>query len=161
MNAVDMVREGVKECVLCGSSSRTSCDRGARYGLLHLQQCRDRGTICAEKARRRARPHRRLGRAPRQRDAGHFLQRRHGVSFSARTNRPWYPGTGAQAETGEGSGNGATLNCPFPAGSGRAEIIGAFRERLIPAMDHFRPELGADLRRVRFAAGRSPWPVPA
>ena len=54
---------------------------------------------------------------------------------------PWYPGTGAAAETGKGSGIGTTMNCPFPAGSGRAEIMGAFGTKLVPAMEKFRPEL--------------------
>lgn len=63
------------------------------------------------------------------------------VYFFSTHQSPWYPGTGAHAETGEGAGSGATSNHPLPAGSGRAEIIGAFRESLIPAMDHFRPEL--------------------
>ena len=34
-----------------------------------------------------------------------------------------------------------TLNCPFPAGSGRKEILGAFQEKLLPAAEKFRPEL--------------------
>ncbi len=54
---------------------------------------------------------------------------------------PWYPGTGRAQETGEGRGEGANLNCPFPAGSGRKEILGAFREKLVPAAERFRPEL--------------------
>lgn len=54
---------------------------------------------------------------------------------------PWYPGTGAASETGTGEGKGTTMNCPFPAGSGRAEILGAFETKLVPAMEKFRPEL--------------------
>src|ERR1700691_3301126 len=54
---------------------------------------------------------------------------------------PWYPGTGLPAETGEGAGLGATLNCPFPAGAGRAEILGAFQDRLLPAARDFQPDL--------------------
>lgn len=54
---------------------------------------------------------------------------------------PFYPGTGARAETGEGPGLGTTLNCPFPAGAGRREILGAFQDELLPAMESFRPEL--------------------
>ena len=54
---------------------------------------------------------------------------------------PLYPGTGAAGEAGSGAGKGTTLNCPFPAGSGRAEILGAFETRLAPAMEKFRPEL--------------------
>ncbi len=54
---------------------------------------------------------------------------------------PWYPGTGAADETGEGPGKGTTLNCPFPAGAGRREILGSFEDRLVPAMKTFRPDL--------------------
>jgi acetoin utilization deacetylase AcuC-like enzyme len=54
---------------------------------------------------------------------------------------PWYPYTGRAEETGEGPGKGATLNCPLPAGSGRAEVLGAFREKLLPAAARFRPDL--------------------
>ena len=54
---------------------------------------------------------------------------------------PWYPGTGRPAETGEGAGHGATLNCPFPAGAGRAEILAAFQDKLLPAARDFQPEL--------------------
>ena len=54
---------------------------------------------------------------------------------------PWYPGTGSARETGLGPGEGTTLNCPLPAGSGREEIIGAFRQKLLPAAKNFEPEL--------------------
>jgi acetoin utilization deacetylase AcuC-like enzyme len=63
------------------------------------------------------------------------------VFFFSTHQHPWYPGTGRPDETGEGAGLGATLNCPFPAGSGRAEILGAFQERLVPAAREFRPDL--------------------
>lgn len=53
---------------------------------------------------------------------------------------PCYPGTGRSRETGAGAGEGYTLNCPFPPGSGRKEILGAFTEKLIPAMKEFRPD---------------------
>ena len=54
---------------------------------------------------------------------------------------PLYPGTGAADETGEGAGVGTTANVPLPAGAGRAEVLAAFRDRLLPAMEQFRPEL--------------------
>jgi acetoin utilization deacetylase AcuC-like enzyme len=63
------------------------------------------------------------------------------VFFFSTHQSPWYPGTGAASETGAGDGLGSTLNCPFPAGAGRKEILGAFETKLIPAMDAFRPEL--------------------
>jgi acetoin utilization deacetylase AcuC-like enzyme len=63
------------------------------------------------------------------------------VLFFSTHQSPWYPFTGAANETGEGRGQGCTLNCPFPAGSGRSEIVGAFREQLRRAADRFRPDL--------------------
>ncbi len=57
------------------------------------------------------------------------------VFFFSTHQSPWYPGTGARSERGEGKGEGMTLNCPFPAGSGRKEILGAFQEQLIAAAD--------------------------
>lgn len=63
------------------------------------------------------------------------------VFFFSTHQSPWYPGTGAATETGEGAGEGMTLNCPFPAGSGRDQILGAFREKFAPRMDSFRPDL--------------------
>jgi len=63
------------------------------------------------------------------------------VFFFSSHQYPWYPGTGASSETGEGAGRGTTLNCPFPAGSGRAEILGAFQHKLLPAMSTFRPDM--------------------
>ncbi len=53
---------------------------------------------------------------------------------------PYYPGTGDAADTGAGDGDGTTLNVPLPAGAGDAEMIDAFRHKLVPAMDAFRPE---------------------
>jgi len=63
------------------------------------------------------------------------------VFFFSTHQHPWYPGTGLPEETGEGAGLGTTLNCPFPAGSGRKEIVGAFQEKLLPAAEKFQPEL--------------------
>ena len=62
------------------------------------------------------------------------------VFFFSTHQSPWYPGTGARNERGEGAGEGMTLNCPFPAGSGRKEILGAFQEQLISAADDVKPE---------------------
>ena len=63
------------------------------------------------------------------------------VHFFSTHQWPWYPGTGRAAETGEGAGKGATLNCPLPAFSGRAEILECFEKKWVPAMERFRPEL--------------------
>lgn len=63
------------------------------------------------------------------------------VFFFSTHQWPLYPGTGSEREIGAGEGRGTTLNCPFPAGSGRHEIVNAFRERLMPAAEAFRPDL--------------------
>ena len=54
---------------------------------------------------------------------------------------PWYPGTGSASETGEGPGAGLTINVPLPAGSGRAAVMEAFEQQLLPAVDRFQPDV--------------------
>lgn len=54
---------------------------------------------------------------------------------------PFYPGTGHYRDTGEGAGQGATLNVPLPAGSGDADYLYAFDRAVLPALHRFRPEL--------------------
>jgi acetoin utilization deacetylase AcuC-like enzyme len=53
---------------------------------------------------------------------------------------PFYPGTGAAFETGEGEGKGTTLNVPLAAGSGDGEFLAAIKEKLLPAAKNYRPE---------------------
>jgi len=65
---------------------------------------------------------------------------------------PHYPGTGSPSETGTGAARGTTLNCPFPHGTPGDRIIAAYRQKLVPAADDFKPELvvisaGFDSRR--------------
>jgi acetoin utilization deacetylase AcuC-like enzyme len=54
---------------------------------------------------------------------------------------PFYPGTGASYETGEAEGKGFTLNLPMMAGSGDEEYRQAFDDKIIPAIDNFKPDL--------------------
>jgi acetoin utilization deacetylase AcuC-like enzyme len=63
------------------------------------------------------------------------------VFFCSTHQSPWYPFTGHADETGRGKGRGTTLNVPLPAGSGMKEIGGAFEEKLLPALDAFKPDL--------------------
>jgi acetoin utilization deacetylase AcuC-like enzyme len=63
------------------------------------------------------------------------------VFFFSSHQWPLYPGTGRADETGEGAGEGTTMNFPLPAGSGRREILGAMESSLAPAAGKFRPEL--------------------
>jgi acetoin utilization deacetylase AcuC-like enzyme len=63
------------------------------------------------------------------------------VFFFSTHQWPLYPGTGRADETGAGAGQGTTMNFPFPAGSGRREILSAVEDALMPAADLFRPDL--------------------
>jgi acetoin utilization deacetylase AcuC-like enzyme len=63
------------------------------------------------------------------------------VFFFSTHQWPLYPGTGRANETGDGAGQGTTMNFPFPAGSGRAEVLGAVRGSLMAAARDFQPEL--------------------
>ena len=63
------------------------------------------------------------------------------VLFFSTHQSPWYPGTGRTDETGAGAGQGTTVNCPFPSGSGRDEILSAFRTKLLPTARRFRPDI--------------------
>jgi acetoin utilization deacetylase AcuC-like enzyme len=50
---------------------------------------------------------------------------------------PLFPGTGAVSETGEGN----IFNAPLKAGDGGDAFRAAMRERVLPALDAFRPDL--------------------
>lgn len=63
------------------------------------------------------------------------------VFFFSTHQSPWYPGTGAGNETGQGRGLGSTMNFPFPAGTGRDRIVGAMEDALLPALRRFAPDL--------------------
>ena len=54
---------------------------------------------------------------------------------------PFYPGTGALLETGEGDGKGYTLNVPLTAGGGDGVYRAAFERVILPALDDYKPEL--------------------
>ena len=62
------------------------------------------------------------------------------VMFFDTHQHPLYPGTGMANETGSGKGLGLIMNNPFPAGSGREQVYGAFESRLLKAAEKFKPE---------------------
>ncbi len=53
---------------------------------------------------------------------------------------PFYPGTGAASETGDGPGAGFTLNIPLAQGSSDAVYLSAFEEKFKPAALAFEPD---------------------
>mgnify|MGYP000865214919 CR=1 FL=1 len=63
------------------------------------------------------------------------------VFYFSSHQSPLYPGTGHPQERGAGPGLGTTLNWPLRAGAGRAEIMAAFEQGLLPAAEAFRPDL--------------------
>lgn len=63
------------------------------------------------------------------------------VLFVSLHRWPFYPGTGAAAETGTGAGEGLTLNLPQDAGSGEVEWLAAIDDAALPAARRHRPDL--------------------
>jgi acetoin utilization deacetylase AcuC-like enzyme len=141
LNAVDLVMEGNASnafCIVRPPGHHASADRGMGFCLFNNI------AIAARYAQRRYGVER-VAIADWDVHHGNGTQdifyRDPSVFFFSTHQSPWYPGTGAASETGDGPGQGTTLNCPFPAGSGREEILGAFRDKLAPRMDDFRPDL--------------------
>jgi acetoin utilization deacetylase AcuC-like enzyme len=62
------------------------------------------------------------------------------VLYTSTHQFPFYPGTGAASERGRGAGVGATINVPLGAGAGDVEIVRAYREVIVPAIDRFAPD---------------------
>ncbi|MBC7252933.1 MAG: histone deacetylase [Actinobacteria bacterium] len=54
---------------------------------------------------------------------------------------PHYPGTGSYRETGEGKGEGYTVNFPLPARTGEEVYLAAFDRVIIPLALKYGPEL--------------------
>lgn len=52
-----------------------------------------------------------------------------------------YPGTGYASRTGEGAGAGYNINVPLACGATDADIIRAFKVKLLPAAHKFKPDL--------------------
>jgi acetoin utilization deacetylase AcuC-like enzyme len=53
---------------------------------------------------------------------------------------PHYPGTGTVMETGEGRGEGYTLNVPLPGGQDDLDYALIFRDLIVPAARQYNPE---------------------
>jgi acetoin utilization deacetylase AcuC-like enzyme len=63
------------------------------------------------------------------------------VLFISSQQYPYWPGTGAAAETGEGAGRGYTVNIPLPAGTGDVGYELAYATQVVPALQDFRPDV--------------------
>jgi len=67
----------------------------------------------------------------------HMFERDSQVFFASTHQWPLYPGTGAARETGVGN----VVNAPLPPLAGSAEFRQAMTEKILPALDAFRPDL--------------------
>jgi acetoin utilization deacetylase AcuC-like enzyme len=63
------------------------------------------------------------------------------VLYASIHQSPLYPGTGALAQNGSGSGEGYTLNLPVPPGSGHREWLSLVQHVLVPVAHAYRPRL--------------------
>jgi acetoin utilization deacetylase AcuC-like enzyme len=63
------------------------------------------------------------------------------VAFLSIHRWPFYPGTGADDETGSGPGLGTTLNLPIEFGTSRRGYLDSFRSALERLADWHRPQL--------------------
>jgi acetoin utilization deacetylase AcuC-like enzyme len=63
------------------------------------------------------------------------------VLYVSTHQAPLYPGTGDAIETGEGEGQGYTVNVPLSAGGGDDVYRGAFERVVLPVLSEFAPEL--------------------
>jgi len=63
------------------------------------------------------------------------------VVFCSLHQEAWYPGTGALEETGDGPGEGTTINIPLPAGIGDGGYRHLFEEVVLPLLRAVAPGL--------------------
>ncbi len=63
------------------------------------------------------------------------------VGFLSIHRYPFYPGSGASDETGQGAGLGFTRNVPLPFGTERANYLAAFVASLADMAEKVRPQL--------------------
>ena len=63
------------------------------------------------------------------------------VVFCSLHQEAWYPGTGALEDTGEGPGEGTTINIPLPAGIGDGGYLYLFEEVVLPLLRVVAPGL--------------------
>ena len=61
--------------------------------------------------------------------------------FDTHCAAPFYPGSGHLEEVGDGFGEGYTINVPLPETVGDIAFEKVFRDILVPAAEHFKPDL--------------------
>src|SRR5215467_9099536 len=71
----------------------------------------------------------------------HIFERDPNVLYCSVHQYPYYPGTGAATEVGEGPGAGLTVNVPLEAGATDDDYHEVFDQMIIPVVRAFRPDL--------------------
>ena len=69
----------------------------------------------------------------------HIFEERDDVYYASIHRFPFYPGTGAAGEIGNGRGRGFTMNIPLDAGEGDTAFLRATEEQVVRAIDDYRP----------------------
>jgi acetoin utilization deacetylase AcuC-like enzyme len=70
----------------------------------------------------------------------HLFEERDDVYYASIHRYPFYPGTGAANEIGEGKGRGFTKNIPLPGGQGDPAFLRATEEQIVRVIDDYRPQ---------------------
>lgn len=71
----------------------------------------------------------------------HAFWQRSDVMYVSSHRFPFYPGTGAATEVGQGAGAGFSVNMPLPAGLGDADLLHVYEQVASPIVRRFAPEL--------------------
>jgi acetoin utilization deacetylase AcuC-like enzyme len=71
----------------------------------------------------------------------HMFERDPSVLYCSVHQYPYYPGTGAATELGDGPGAGLTVNVPVEAGATDDDYHEVFDQMIIPVVRAFRPDL--------------------
>ena len=70
----------------------------------------------------------------------HLFEQRDDVYYASIHRYPFYPGTGAADEIGEGKGRGFTKNIPVRAGEGDSAFLGATEDEIVRIIDDYQPQ---------------------
>jgi acetoin utilization deacetylase AcuC-like enzyme len=70
----------------------------------------------------------------------HLFEERDDVFYASIHRYPFYPGTGAASEIGNGAGRGFTLNIPLDEGLGDAAFLDATEKTVVRVIDDYRPD---------------------
>ena len=71
----------------------------------------------------------------------HSFYDRSDVLYMSTHQYPYYPGTGASYEVGDGEGEGFTVNVPLSAGHGDGDFIRIFEELFKPIIIEYAPDI--------------------